>query len=233
MANGVATLDGSGKVPAAQLPSFVDDVIEVSTLANFPVTGESGKIYVALNTNKAYRWSGSTYVYITSGAVDSVAGKTGVISLVKGDVGLGSVDNTADSAKPVSTAQAAAIATVQTQVTGLSTSKADLLLVKNRKTANYTLAVTDSGKNVYFEGTGPYTLTVPKKTSVNIPQDTTITVINNTGNPVTVTFQTGVSYYINGNAVLATANAVLSPRSILVLLKTEDDIWYASGVAFA
>jgi hypothetical protein len=57
------------------------------------VSGETGKIYVALDTNKTYRWSGSAYVYITSGAVDSVAGKTGVVLLTNADVGLGSVEN--------------------------------------------------------------------------------------------------------------------------------------------
>jgi hypothetical protein len=91
--NGVATLDDSGKVPATQLPSYVDDVVEAANLAAFPATGETGKIYVALDTNKTYRWSGSTYVFITSGAVDSVAGKTGVVTLAKGDVGLGNVEN--------------------------------------------------------------------------------------------------------------------------------------------
>jgi hypothetical protein len=91
----------SGVISAARLPSYVDDVLEAANLAAFPATGETGKIYVALDTNKVYRWSGSVYVYITSGAVDSVAGKTGVVTLVKADVGLGSVDNTADSAKNV------------------------------------------------------------------------------------------------------------------------------------
>ena len=91
----------SGIIDAARLPSYVDDVLEFANLAGFPVTGEAGKLYVALDTNKVYRWSGSTYIFITSGAVDSVAGKTGVVTLVKADVGLGSVDNTADSAKNV------------------------------------------------------------------------------------------------------------------------------------
>ncbi|WP_158892499.1 MULTISPECIES: hypothetical protein [unclassified Pseudomonas] len=100
-ANGYASLDGSGLVPAAQLPSYVGDVLEYSALSAFPSTGESGKIYVAQDTNKTYRWGGSSYIYITSGAVDSVAGKTGAVQLVKADVGLGSVDNTADSAKAV------------------------------------------------------------------------------------------------------------------------------------
>lgn len=109
VANGIATLDAAGLVPSTQLPSYVDDVLEYANLASFPVTGEAGKIYVALDTNKTYRWSGSAYVYITSGAVDSVAGKTGVVTLVKADVGLGNVDNTSDINKPVSTAQQTAL----------------------------------------------------------------------------------------------------------------------------
>ncbi len=64
-ANGYAELDGSGKVPAAQLPSYVDDVLEYANFAAFPGTGETGKIYVAIDTAKIYRWSGSAYVEIT------------------------------------------------------------------------------------------------------------------------------------------------------------------------
>ena len=63
--NGVATLDSTGKVPSSQLPSYVDDVLEYEDFAHFPVTGETGKIYVAKDTNKQYRWSGSTYVEIS------------------------------------------------------------------------------------------------------------------------------------------------------------------------
>lgn len=66
IAGGYASLDGSGLVPSAQLPSYVDDVLEFANLAAFPVTGESGKIYIALDTNFQYRWSGSVYVQITS-----------------------------------------------------------------------------------------------------------------------------------------------------------------------
>lgn len=71
----------SGTIDAARLPAYVDDVLEFADLASFPATGESGKIYVALDTNKTYRWSGSVYVYITSGAVDSVNGQTGVVNI--------------------------------------------------------------------------------------------------------------------------------------------------------
>jgi hypothetical protein len=68
-----ATLVG-GKIPAEQLPSYVDDVLEFANVASLPVTGESGKIYVALNTGKIYRWSGSTYFEISTqpGNTDAV-----------------------------------------------------------------------------------------------------------------------------------------------------------------
>jgi hypothetical protein len=124
----------NGLVPSSQLPGFVDDVIEGANLAAFPATGESGKLYVALDTGKTYRWSGSAYVEISAspgstdavpeGAnnlyhttqraaaaapVQSVAGKTGTVTLAKGDVGLGDVDNTSDANKPISSATQTAL----------------------------------------------------------------------------------------------------------------------------
>lgn len=141
-ANGVATLDATGKVPAVQLPSYVDDVLEFANLAAFPATGESGKIYVALDTNKTYRWSGSAYVYITSGAVDSVAGKTGVVTLVKADVGLSNVDNTADSAKPVSTAQQTALNSKVDKVAGKELSSNDYTTEEKAKLAGVAISAT-------------------------------------------------------------------------------------------
>ena len=59
-----ANLSNNGKVPASQLPSYVDDVEEYGSLSSFPKQGEEGKIYVATDTNLTYRWSGSTYVEI-------------------------------------------------------------------------------------------------------------------------------------------------------------------------
>jgi hypothetical protein len=91
--NGVATLGSDGKVPAGQLPSFVDDLEEYANLAAFPATGESDKIYVAIDTGKIYRWSGSQYVEIAANEVNSVNGKTGVVTLTAADVGLGNVTN--------------------------------------------------------------------------------------------------------------------------------------------
>ncbi len=70
-ANGVATLTENGKVPASQLPTYVDDVLEGTLVSPTEFTlnegqqGEvkqSGVVYVDTITNKSYRWSGSQYV---------------------------------------------------------------------------------------------------------------------------------------------------------------------------
>jgi hypothetical protein len=90
--NGYAPLE-AGKVPSAYLPSYVDEVLEFSQLSQFPTTGEQSVVYLALDTNKAYRWSGSTYVEVSPSDVNSVNGFTGIVTLQKSDLGLGSVDN--------------------------------------------------------------------------------------------------------------------------------------------
>jgi hypothetical protein len=72
--NGFAELDEDGKVPATQLPSYVDDVLEYADLASFPAEGQAGKIYVAQDSNKVYRWSGTVYIEISAspGTTDEV-----------------------------------------------------------------------------------------------------------------------------------------------------------------
>lgn len=71
---GLATLGMDGKVPSTQLPSYVDDVVEIATASGFPTVGEGATIYVAADTGKVYRWSGSTYVEIVAapGSTDAV-----------------------------------------------------------------------------------------------------------------------------------------------------------------
>lgn len=120
----------SGTIAAANLPSYVDDVLEYASISKFPTTGESGKIYTALDTNKIYRWSGSAYVVISEtialGTTHSSAGygdesraaynhstKTSgnPHHVTKADVGLGSVDNTSDANKSVKYAASAGYAT--------------------------------------------------------------------------------------------------------------------------
>jgi len=92
--------------------SAFDDVLEYANAAAFPASGETGKIYVAIDTGFTFRWGGTNYVQLTATVdVTSVAGKTGDVTLVKADVGLPNVNNTADANKPVSTAQQAALNT--------------------------------------------------------------------------------------------------------------------------
>ena len=113
-ANGVAELDANGLVPNSQLPSYVDDVLEYDTKTGFPTNGESGKIYIATDTNLQYRWTGTQYAEISSsialGETSSTAyrGDRGKIAydhsqktsgnphkVTKNDVGLGHVPNVA------------------------------------------------------------------------------------------------------------------------------------------
>ena len=161
--NEKADLDAGGKVPASQLPSYVDDVLEFANLAALPATGETGKIYVTTNNGSVYRWSGTTYIEISAAPgstdfvpegttnlyhttaraaaaapVQSVAGRTGAVTLVKADVGLGNVDNTADASKPVSTAQAAADAAVASAAAADATSKANAAQAAAVQRANHT-----------------------------------------------------------------------------------------------
>lgn len=99
-ANGVASLDGDGKVPSSQLPSYVDDVIDAyivsgatalsagwlsATEGGSALTPETGKIYVVLTTgsylNKTYRWSGSTYVEISASPAQATESTAGIAAI--------------------------------------------------------------------------------------------------------------------------------------------------------
>lgn len=105
--NGYASLDSGGKVPASQLPSYVDDVEEYANLAAFPVTGETGKIYVALNNNKTYRWSGSAYIEISPSEVTSVFGRIGAVTAQSGDYTATQITNAPAGNIAATTVQAA------------------------------------------------------------------------------------------------------------------------------
>jgi hypothetical protein len=86
--NGLAELDANGHVPANQLPSFVDDVLEYADFASFPATGQTGKIYVAQDTGLVYRWGVTMYIEIAANEVNSVNGEVGVVVLDAGDIGV-------------------------------------------------------------------------------------------------------------------------------------------------
>lgn len=173
----------SGTIAAANLPSYVDDVLEYASLSKFPTTGESGKIYTALDTNKIYRWSGSAYVVISEtialGTTHSSAGygdesraaynhstKTSgnPHHVTKTDVGLGNVDNTADSAKSVKYATSAGSAgsvawsNVSGRPTIPSVGNGTVTITQNgtnkgsftlNQSGNATIALTDTNTNTW------------------------------------------------------------------------------------
>lgn len=89
-----------GVIPANQLPSFVDDVLEYADLASFPLTGEASKIYVAIDTNKTYRWSSTQYVEIGGGGV--ALGETSATAY-RGDRGKIAYDHSLSQGNPHNT----------------------------------------------------------------------------------------------------------------------------------
>lgn len=87
----------NGVIPAAQLPSFVDDVLEYDSWNQFPSVGEAGKIYVDTTENKTWRWSGSTYVIIGGGGV--ALGETAATAY-RGDRGKAAYDHSISQGNP-------------------------------------------------------------------------------------------------------------------------------------
>ena len=177
VANGVATLDGDAKVPTAQLPSYVDDVIEAYirsgatalsstwlslTDGGAALTPEKGKIYIIMSSgsyqNKQYRWSGSTYVLCNPSDVNSVNGFTGVVTLKKltiqkngtqvGDTFNGSVDKTINIVVPTKTSDI-------TNDSGFITSSASI--TGNAATADK-LKTARNINTVAFDGTADITI---------------------------------------------------------------------------
>lgn len=88
-----------GVIPANQLPSFVDDVLEYADLGSFPVVGEASKIYIAFDTNKTYRWGGSSYVEIGGGAALGETAQTAY----RGDRGKIAYDHSQSQGNPHNT----------------------------------------------------------------------------------------------------------------------------------
>jgi hypothetical protein len=84
VANGVAPLGADNKILSIHLPGGVDDIKEFADVASFPDPGEASIIYVALDTNVIYRWSGTAYVEISS----SLALGSTASTAYRGDLGV-------------------------------------------------------------------------------------------------------------------------------------------------
>lgn len=86
VANGVATLDATGKIPTSQIPGSIEEVVEYANFSALPATGVVSRVYVTIDNNKTYRWSGSTYIEISPSDVSSVNGMTGAVTIGVGNI---------------------------------------------------------------------------------------------------------------------------------------------------
>lgn len=141
VAGGVASLGSDGKVPSAQLPSYVDDVLEYEYDDSFPSTGETGKIYVDKHNNKTYRWGGTQYVEISPslalGETSSTAyagdkGKANATAIASLNTTVSALDTKVKSMDTVLTAAGGSIATLETN---LNTATSNITKLTNGTTA--------------------------------------------------------------------------------------------------
>lgn len=145
VANGVASLDANGLIPPMQLPSYVDDVLEYAATSNFPATGETGKIYIAINgasaadPTKQYRWTGTAYSEITSspGSTDAVPEGSGNLYFTAARV-------RSTVLTGLSLASSAAVEAADTVLTAFGKIQARLNLLGTAANANVQTSETDT-----------------------------------------------------------------------------------------
>jgi hypothetical protein len=145
--------------------------------------------------------------------VQSVASKTGAVTLVKADVGLGNVDNTSDANKPVSTATQTAL-----------NEKTAKLITTNRQTASYTLVLSDADKLVEMNVGSANNLTVPLNSSVAFPTGTQILLAQYGAGQTTIVATSGVTVRSNGGKLKLNVQ-----YSGATLIKIGTDEWYLFG----
>ena len=155
VAGGVATLGTDGKVPSAQLPSYVDDVLEYDNNGKFPATGETGKIYVAKDTNLTYRWSGSSYVEIS---VSLALGETSSTAYA-GDKGKALADRLATAEGNI-TSNDGDITALQTRATNLENGTTPAGKATKLATARKISLTGDASGNTTFDGSADKSITV-------------------------------------------------------------------------
>ena len=155
VAGGVATLGTDGKVPSAQLPTYVDDVLEFENNGKFPATGETGKIYVAKDTNLTYRWSGSGYVEIS---VSLALGETSSTAYA-GDKGKALADRLATAEGNI-TSNDGDITALQTRATNLENGTTPAGKATKLATARKISLTGDASGNTTFDGSADKSITV-------------------------------------------------------------------------
>ena len=172
---GAASLDASGKVPAAQLPdlSITDTFVVAGQVAMLALTAQRGDVAVRSDLNKTFILTAEPASTLANwqelltptDAVLSVAGKTGAVTLVRGDVGLGNVDNTSDLNKPVSTA---------TQ-TALDSKVGRVIVLAAVTTSSKTFAPADDMTLTPFTATGAKTALFDAASSFTANQEISLT----------------------------------------------------------
>jgi hypothetical protein len=225
-ANGYAGLDSNGKVASAQLPSYVDDVVEAANFASLPAEGETGKIYVALDNGKIYRWSGSAYVEISAspGSTDSVT---------EGSTNLYFTTQRARDAFSASTGITITNGAIATTITQYADSN-----------ARSSISVTDSGGDgslSYNSSTGVITYTGPSATEVrshfsagtgiSIADGVITNTVTNTDTTYAVSAETatgGVNLRLTGSDS-STDNVKLAEGSNITITRTDADTITISG----
>jgi hypothetical protein len=211
-------LDGNGKVQASQLPSFVDDVLEYANAAARPATGETGKIYVTIDNGKVFRWSGSQYIEISAAPgstdfvaegtsnlyhttaraaaaapVQSVAGRTGAVTLAVADVsGLGgaAVLNVGTTAGTVAAGNDARLTDQRAPTDGsVTTAKlADGAVTAAKIASNQTVSFGSVSAGTMAAGAGGVTATTGRLAVLGIGA-TTLFEVGSTGVVTTGTWQ--------------------------------------------
>lgn len=163
-------------IKSSILPSYVDDVIEADNYDVLPTTGESSKIYVTIDDNKTYRWSGSTYVEISASlalgtvsgtAYEGSAGKLleDQISTIQNDITTieGDIVNINETLQAL---QEDGTTVVQVNITNgeLPTNSYDIILIRNSEDMIYSFERPKSSYRkfyIYFYGSGKYNVTLP------------------------------------------------------------------------
>jgi len=165
----------NGKVPASQLPSFVDDVIEVANYAALPIPGATGVIYITLDTNKVYRWTGSVYVEIASG-VTNLSYTPGVSD------GTVNSDTGTDATIPLAGVTNAGLfsAAEKTKLAGIATG-ANVGVVPNAPITGATKTkITYDSKGLVTAGVDATTADIADSTNKRYVTDANLVVIGNT-----------------------------------------------------
>lgn len=155
VANGVATLGTDGKVPSSQLPSYVDDVVEYTNKAGFPAVGETGKIYIAKDTNLTYRWGGTAYVEISASLA---LGETSSTAYA-GDKGK-ALETRVTSVESVSSTNTGNITNLTTKVTKLENGTTPTGKAVKLSTARKISISGDATGNTTFDGSADKTITL-------------------------------------------------------------------------